>query len=207
MTLSLDQLYEINSKMYKDKCEYYLEALNLTLPEYQINTKLRLCHFLAQIIHESGHLKYNQENLNYSAKALRSVFGKYFPTDALAEQYARKPEKIANRVYANRMGNGDEASGDGWKYKGAGLIQLTGKTNYTKCSEFLGIDLVNDPSLVYNSPEICVKTACWYWSVNNLNKYADVDDIKTITKRINGGYNGLDDRTKILNTAKKVLGI
>ena len=207
MTLSLDQLYEINGKMYKDKCEYYLAALNLTLPEYQINTKLRLCHFLAQIIHESGHLKYNQENLNYSAKALRSVFGKYFPTDALAEQYARKPEKIANRVYANRMGNGDEASGDGWKYKGAGLIQLTGKTNYTKCSEFLGIDLVNDPSLVYNSPEICVKTACWYWSVNNLNKYADVDDIKTITKRINGGYNGLDDRTKILNTAKKVLDI
>lgn len=207
MTFSLDQLYEINGKMYKDKCEYYLEALNLTLPEYQINTKLRLCHFLAQIIHESGHLKYNQENLNYSAKALRSVFGKYFPTDALAEQYARKPEKIANRVYANRMGNGDEASGDGWKYKGAGLIQLTGKTNYTKCSEFLGIDLVNDPSLVYNSPEICVKTACWYWSVNNLNKYADVDDIKTITKRINGGYNGLEDRTKILNTAKKVLGI
>lgn len=207
MTLSLDQLYEINGKMYKDKCEYYLEALNLTLPEYQINTKLRLCHFLAQIIHESGHLKYNQENLNYSAKALRSVFGKYFPTNALAEQYARKPEKIANRVYANRMGNGDEASGDGWKYKGAGLIQLTGKTNYTKCSEFLGIDLVNDPSLVYNSPEICVKTACWYWSVNNLNKYADVDDIKTVTKRINGGYNGLEDRTKILNTAKKVLGI
>lgn len=207
MTLSLDQLYEINSKMYKDKCEYYFEALNLILPEYQINTKLRLCHFLAQIIHESGHLKYNQENLNYSAKALRSVFGKYFPTDALAEQYARKPEKIANRVYANRMGNGDEASGDGWKYKGAGLIQLTGKTNYTKCSEFLGIDLVNDPSLVYNSPEICVKTACWYWSVNNLNKYADVDDIKTITKRINGGYNGLEDRTKILNAAKKVLGI
>lgn len=207
MTLSLDQLYEINGKMYKDKCEYYLEALNLTLPEYQINTKLRICHFLAQIIHESGHLKYNQENLNYSAKALRSVFGKYFPTDALAEQYARKPEKIANRVYANRMGNGDEASGDGWKYKGAGLIQLTGKTNYTKCSEFLGIDLVNDPSLIYNSPEICVKTACWYWSVNNLNKYADVDDIKTVTKRINGGYNGLEDRTKILNTAKKVLDI
>ena len=207
MTLSLDQLYEINGKMYKDKCEYYLEALNLTLPEYQINTKLRLCHFLAQIIHESGHLKYNQENLNYSAKALRSVFGKYFPTDALAEQYARKPEKIANRVYANRMGNGDEASGDGWKYKGAGLIQLTGKINYTKCSEFLGIDLVNDPSLVYNSPEICVKTACWYWSVNNLNKYADVDNIKTVTKRINGGYNGLEDRTKILNTAKKVLDI
>lgn len=207
MTLSLDQLYEINGKMYKDKCEYYLEALNLILPEYQINTNLRLCHFLAQIIHESGHLKYNQENLNYSAKALRSVFGKYFPTDALAEQYARKPEKIANRVYANRMGNGDEASGDGWLRRGRGLIQLTGTDNYKACSKALNIDLMKNPDLIVSNAEVCVKTACWYWSVNNLNKYADIDDIKTITKRINGGYNGLEDRTKILNTAKKVLGI
>lgn len=207
MTLSLDQLYEINGKMYKDKCEYYLEALNLILPEYQINTNLRLCHFLAQIIHESGHLKYNQENLNYSAKALRSVFGKYFPTDALAEQYARKPEKIANRVYANRMGNGDEDSGDGWLRRGRGLIQLTGTDNYKACSKALNIDLMKNPDLIVSNAEVCVKTACWYWSVNNLNKYADIDDIKTITKRINGGYNGLEDRTKILNTAKKVLGI
>ena len=207
MTLSLDQLYEINGKMYKDKCEYYLEALNLILPEYQINTNLRLCHFLAQIIHESGHLKYNQENLNYSAKALRSVFGKYFPTDALAEQYARKPEKIANRVYANRMGNGDEASGDGWLRRGRGLIQLTGTDNYKACSKALNIDLMKNPDLIVSNAEVCVKTACWFWSVNNLNKYADVDNIKTITKRINGGYNGLEDRTKILNTAKKVLDI
>lgn len=207
MTLSLDQLYEINGKMYKDKCEYYLEALNLILPEYQINTKLRLCHFLAQIIHESGHLKYNQENLNYSAKALRSVFGKYFPTDALAEQYARKPEKIANRVYANRMGNGDEDSGDGWLRRGRGLIQLTGTDNYKACSKALNIDLMKNPDLIVSNAEVCVKTACWYWSVNNLNKYADVDNIKTITKRINGGYNGLEDRTKILNAAKKVLDI
>ena len=207
MTLSLDQLYEINGKMYKDKCEYYLEALNLILPEYQINTNLRLCHFLAQIIHESGHLKYNQENLNYSAKALRSVFGKYFPTDALAEQYARKPEKIANRVYANRMGNGDEDSGDGWLRRGRGLIQLTGTDNYKACSKALNIDLMKNPDLIVSNAEVCVKTACWFWSVNNLNKYADVDNIKTITKRINGGYNGLEDRTKILNTAKKVLDI
>ena len=207
MTLSLDQLYEINGKMYKDKCEYYLEALNLILPEYQINTKLRLCHFLAQIIHESGHLKYNQENLNYSAKALRSVFGKYFPTDALAEQYARKPEKIANRVYANRMGNGDEASGDGWLRRGRGLIQLTGTDNYKACSKALNIDLMKNPDLIVSNAEVCVKTACWFWSSKRLNEWADKDDIITITKKINGGYNGLEDRTKILNTAKKVLGI
>lgn len=207
MTLSLDQLYEINGKMYKDKCEYYLEALNLILPEYQINTNLRLCHFLAQIIHESGHLKYNQENLNYSAKALRSVFGKYFPTDALAEQYARKPEKIANRVYANRMGNGDEASGDGWLRRGRGLIQLTGTDNYKACSKALNIDLMKNPDLIVSNAEVCVKTACWFWSSKRLNEWADKDDIITITKKINGGYNGLEDRTKILNTAKKVLGI
>ena len=207
MTLSLDQLYEINSKMYKDKCEYYLEALNLILPEYQINTKLRLCHFLAQIIHESGHLKYNQENLNYSAKALRSVFGKYFPTDALAEQYARKPEKIANRVYANRMGNGDEDSGDGWLRRGRGLIQLTGTDNYKACSKALNIDLMKNPDLIVSNAEVCVKTACWFWSSKRLNEWADKDDIITITKKINGGYNGLEDRTKILNTAKKVLDI
>lgn len=207
MTLSLDQLYEINGKMYKDKCEYYLEALNLILPEYQINTKLRLCHFLAQIIHESGHLKYNQENLNYSAKALRSVFGKYFPTDALAEQYARKPEKIANRVYANRMGNGDEDSGDGWLRRGRGLIQLTGTDNYKACSKALNIDLMKNPDLIVSNAEVCVKTACWFWSSKRLNEWADKDDIITITKKINGGYNGLEDRTKILNTAKKVLGI
>ena len=207
MTLSLDQLYEINGKMYKDKCEYYLEALNSILPEYQINTKLRLCHFLAQIIHESGHLKYNQENLNYSAKALRSVFGKYFPTDALAEQYARKPEKIANRVYANRMGNGDEDSGDGWLRRGRGLIQLTGTDNYKACSKALNIDLMKNPDLIVSNAEVCVKTACWFWSSKRLNEWADKDDIITITKKINGGYNGLEDRTKILNTAKKVLGI
>lgn len=207
MTLSLDQLYEINGKMYKDKCEYYLEALNLTLPEYQINTKLRLCHFLAQIIHESGHLKYNQENLNYSAKALRSVFGKYFPTDVLAEQYARKPEKIANRVYANRMGNGDEDSGDGWLRRGRGLIQLTGTDNYKACSKALNIDLMKNPDLIVSNAEVCVKTACWFWSSKRLNEWADKDDIITITKKINGGLNGIESRKELLSRAKNVLYI
>lgn len=203
--LTYDQLLAINGNKNPEMCKYYVDALNKVLPEYKITTKLRLCHFLAQILHESGNLKYKSENLNYSAKALRSVFGKYFKTDEIANQYARKPEKIANRVYANRMGNGDEASGDGWLRRGRGLIQLTGTNNYKDCAKALNIDLINNPDLILSNPEVCVKTACWFWNKNNLNTFADNDDIKTITKRINGGYNGLEDRESILKRAKNIL--
>ena len=200
--LSLEQLYKINGNLNKNECEYYLESLNVVLPNKEINTSLRLCHFLAQIIHESGHFKYKSENLNYSAKALRSVFGKYFKTDAIANEYARKPEKIANRVYANRMGNGDEASGDGWKYRGRGLIQLTGKCNYDACGKAIGLDLLGNPDLLTESAEASVLAACWFWNKNSLNQFADKDDITTITKRINGGTNGLEDRKSNLSKAK-----
>jgi putative chitinase len=200
--LSLEQLYKINGNLNKNECEYYLESLNVVLPNKEINTSLRLCHFLAQIIHESGHFKYKSENLNYSAKALRSVFGKYFKTDAIANEYARKPEKIANRVYANRMGNGDEASGDGWKYRGRGLIQLTGKCNYDACGKAIGLDLLGNPDLLTESAEASVLAACWFWNKNGLNQFADKDDITTITKRINGGTNGLEDRKSNLTKAK-----
>jgi putative chitinase len=200
--LSLEQLYKINGNLNKNECEYYLESLNVVLPNKEINTSLRLCHFLAQIIHESGHFKYKSENLNYSAKALRSVFGKYFKTDAVANEYARKPEKIANRVYANRMGNGDEASGDGWKYRGRGLIQLTGKCNYDACGKAIGLDLLGNPDLLTESAEASVLAACWFWNKNGLNQFADKDDITTITKRINGGTNGLEDRKSNLTKAK-----
>jgi putative chitinase len=203
--ITYEQLLAINNNKNPEMCKYYIDALNKILPEYKINTKLRLCHFLAQILHESGNLKYKSENLNYSAKALRSVFPKYFKTDEIANQYARKPEKIANRVYANRMGNGDEASGDGWLRRGRGLIQLTGTNNYKDCSKALNIDLMSNPDLILSNPEVCVKTACWFWNKNNLNELADKDDIKSITKRINGGYNGLDDRNSILKKAKSVL--
>lgn len=203
--LTYDQLLKINGNKNPEMCKYYIDALNKVLPEYKIDTKLRLCHFLAQILHESGNLKYKSENLNYSAKALRSVFGKYFKTDEIANQYARKPEKIANRVYANRMGNGDEASGDGWLRRGRGLIQLTGTDNYKACAKALNIDLMKNPDLIISNAEICIKTACWFWNKNNLNDLADKDDIKTITKRINGGYNGIDDRTNILKRAKLIL--
>lgn len=203
--ITYEQLLAINNNKNPEMCKYYIDALNKILPEYKINTKLRLCHFLAQILHESGNLKYKSENLNYSAKALRSVFPKYFKTDEIANQYARKPEKIANRVYANRMGNGDEASGDGWLRRGRGLIQLTGTDNYKACTKALNVDLMKNPDLIISNAEICMKTACWFWSSKKLNELADKDDIKSITKRINGGYNGLDDRNSILKKAKSVL--
>lgn len=203
--ITYEQLLAINSNKNPEMCKYYIDALNKILPEYKINTKLRLCHFLAQILHESGNLKYKSENLNYSAKALRSVFPKYFKTDEIANQYARKPEKIANRVYANRMGNGDEASGDGWLRRGRGLIQLTGTDNYKACTKALNVDLMKNPDLIISNAEICMKTACWFWNNKKLNELADKDDVKSITKRINGGYNGLDDRNSILKKAKSVL--
>ena len=202
--LTAEELYYINNDLYKIKCDEYIDALNKVLPENKIDTPLRVCHFLAQILHESGHLKYNAENLNYSASALQSVFKKYFPNETIANEYARKPEKIANKVYANRMGNGSEASGDGWKYRGRGLIQLTGKNNYTSCGKDLEVDLVNNPDLLL-VPEYALKSACWFWNKNNLNQSADNDDINTITRKINGGINGLADRSSILKKAKGVL--
>ena len=202
--LTLDQLYKANDEYYKDACSKYLNALNEVLPSFEINTPLRICHFLAQVIHESGHLKANSENLNYSAQALSRVFPKYFPSNSLAEEYERKPEKIANRVYADRLGNGNEESGDGWKYRGRGLIQSTGKTNYKECGKALGIDLVSNPDLIVNDPTVNIKSACWFWSKHNLNSLADKDDITAITKKINGGTNGLTDRKNNLNCCKHV---
>lgn len=171
------------------------------MPQYEINTTYRICHFIAQIHHESGGFKYYKENLNYSAKALNSVFKKYFPTLAVAEQYARQPEKIANLVYANRMGNGSPESGDGWKYRGRGFIQCTGKNNYTECAAYLKIDCVNDPDLLCTQ-DYAVLSAIWYWNTRNLNKLADSDDILGITKKINGGTIGLEDRQAQLNILK-----
>ena len=202
---SKEDLYKINGNINKEECDYYYEALNEVLPQYKIDTRLRICHFLAQILHESGHLKYKSENLNYSADGLRKTFSKYFPNDDVAKQYARQPQKIANRVYANRMGNGDEKSGDGWKFRGRGLIELTGKTNYINCGRELGIDLANNPDLITSDPKVNIQVACWFWKKNDLNIYADNDDIKTITKRINGGLNGYDNRCSILKIAKSII--
>jgi putative chitinase len=169
--------------------------------KFEINTPLRLAHFLAQCGHESGGFKVVKENLNYGAKGLRSIFGKYFPTDALALAYERKPEKIANKVYANRMMNGDEASGDGYKFCGRGYIQLTGKENYTNFGKAIGVDLTATPDLV--ATQYPLLSAAWFFHKNGLHKIADggaTDAVVTsVTKRVNGGTIGINDRIRHFN--------
>jgi putative chitinase len=189
--------------------EHWYEAILKILPDYEINNKLRLAAFLAQCAHESGNFRFIKENLNYRWQTLRKIFPKYFPTDELAQEYANKPNKqeaIANRVYANRMGNGPEESGDGWRYCGRGLIQLTGKFNYERYAESLEIS-VEEASEHLLTFEGCVQSACWFWESNNLNQWADKRDMITLTKRINGGTIGLEDRIKHYNHACHVLGI
>ena len=169
-----------------------------TAAKFQINTPLRLAHFLAQCGHESGGFRATQENLNYSAKGLMGIFKKYFPTEAIANQYARQPQKIASKVYANRMGNGSEASGEGYKFRGRGYIQLTGRDNYTQFGKAIGEDIASNPDKV--SSQYALLSAAWFWSKNGLNKLADGgagDTVVTsITKRVNGGTIGLADRIK-----------
>jgi putative chitinase len=179
------------------------EALSNVLPEYEINTAERVAAFIAQCTHESGGFKRLKENLYYRWESLRKVFPKYFTTDELAKEYAHKQEQIANRVYGGRMGNGDESSGDGFRYCGRGLIQLTGKNNYTKFAESIGMAVEEVPALL-ETFEGAVKSACWFWRSNNLNQYADTGDILTMTKRINGGTIGLEDRIKHYNHALEV---
>lgn len=161
-----------------------------------LKTPLRLAHFLAQCSHESGNWKATTENLNYSAAALQSVFRKYFPDEATAAQYARKPEMIANKVYANRMSNGDEASGDGWRFRGRGYIQLTGRNNYSLFNITVREDILENPDLV--AEKYPLLSAGWFWDSNNLNDLADKgsteEDVTAVTKRVNGGTHGLDDR-------------
>jgi len=185
--------------------EQWYDALCQILPDYEIDTPQRLAAFLAQTAHESGGYRAIKENLNYRAVTLRKVFPKYFPTDELAAQYAGKPEMIANKVYGNRMGNGDEASGDGYRYCGRGLIQLTGKDNYTRYAQSLEIS-VEEAGEHLITFEGCVQSAAWFWEANNLNQWADKGDILTLTKRINGGTIGLEDRIKHYNHAVHVLG-
>lgn len=204
-TLTLIQLKKIIPK--NAKVEEWYAALVKFMPQYDINTSKRMAAFLAQCAHESGGFSVVTENLNYKPEALVKLFGKYFDL-SLAQKYCAMPNKqqaIANRIYANRMGNGNEASGDGFRYRGRGLIQLTGKDNYSRYAKSLDIELDKVVGQL-ETVEGCVQSACWFWKTNNLNRWADTGDILTLTKRINGGTIGLEDRIKHYNHALHVLG-
>lgn len=184
--------------------ERWVEQLNSTLPQFAVETPEQIAQFLAQTGHESAEYNIIEENLNYSLKGLRQVFPKYFPDDNTAFRYARQPKHIASRVYANRMGNGGEASGDGWKYRGRGLIQLTGKNNYYRFSMYCFDDdrLLETPDDVL-SHSLALKSACWFWELMDLNSFAH--DTKRCTKLINGGYNGLAHRVELYERALRVI--
>ena len=183
----------------------WLEPLRETFEKYNIDTAKRQAAFIGQCMHESGGFKLLEENLNYSAKALMATCPSRFPTEEMANQYARQPEKIANKVYGGRMGNADESSGEGWRYRGRGIKQLTGKENYERCGSGLGVDLVSNPDLLLD-PKYAALSAGWFWNKHGLNDLADKSDIETMTKRINGGLIGLDARKVAITKAESVLG-
>lgn len=211
MNLTISQLRQLLPK--NKYVEHWYDALSVLFPDYDITTPRRMAAFIAQCAHESGGFSVLQENLNYKPQSLRRLFPKYFPDDAIAGQYcakSNKQEAIANRIYANRMGNGDEHSGDGYRFRGRGLIQLTGRSNYQNFADSIEVD--GRPLKIDEVPEYlscfegASQSACWFWETNKLNQWADAGDILTLTKRINGGTIGLEDRKKHYEHALHVLG-
>lgn len=203
MELTKQQLKQLLPK--NPYIDQWHNALSQLLPDYEINTPQRIAAFIAQCAHESGNFIFLSENLNYKPESLVKIFHKYFPTIESTNGYAKNPQKIANKIYANRMGNGDEASGDGYKYRGRGLIQLTGKTNYTWFAASLEIS-PEEAAEYTQTFEGAAQSGCWFWETNKLNQFADSGDILTMTKRINGGTIGLEDRKKHYAHALHVLG-
>ena len=207
MVLTKANLLRAVPELNKSALDAFVASYNEWAIPFGINTPLRMCHYLSQVIWESGYLKSTEENLNYSADGLLKTFPKYFNSET-AKEYARQPEKIANRVYANRMGNGNEASGDGWRYKGRAYIMITGKENYSKfnrydvCTE----DVIAHPEKVAKFP-LAQVASMWYWETHNLNALADRDDCENITRAINGGYNGLAERKFLVRRFKREWGI
>ncbi len=185
--------------------DYWYHALEQCLPDYDINSPQRVSAFLAQCMHESGNFKFLKENLNYRAESLMRVWPRYFPNIEVARQYAQKPEMIANRAYGGRMGNGPEETGDGWKFCGRGLIQLTGRNNYQAFADSIETPIDDVPEYLQTF-EGAVQSACWFWETNNLNQWADKGDMVTLTKRINGGTLGLEDRIKHYQHILHILG-
>lgn len=211
MSFEFDFTKEHLAKIISADADDWYDALCELLPKYGITTERRVAHFLSQCAHESGGFKRLEENLNYSAKALRAVFGRYFgdAPKADADEYARNPEMIANRVYNDtyrkyKMGNTEE--GDGWRFRGRGLKQLTGRDNYTRFGKSVGMTAEEAAEYVA-TPAGAIESACWFWDANNLNDIADTDDVKRMTKKINGGTIGLEDRMKRYGHAMDVLGI
>jgi putative chitinase len=186
----------------------YIDPLDDALTRYEINTPQRIAAFIAQVAHESGDFRLTEENLNYSWQALRLTWPTRFPTDEIAQAYHRQPEKIANRAYASRNGNGDEASGDGWRFRGRGLIQITGRANYLAYSQAIAAPgVMTTPEQLAQPPDAAL-SACWFWRERGLNAFADLGDeasFNQITLRINGGYNGKEDRLQNWAEAKTVL--
>jgi putative chitinase len=201
--ITLEQLNEAFPDATEEDVAKYYNGFIQVFEDYEINTPKRQAAFIAQVAHESGQLRHVVENLNYSAQGLMKIFKKYFTTQTAA-QYARQPEKIANRVYGNRMGNGPESSGEGWMFRGRGLIQLTGKSNYSEFAEDMEMSL--EEAIAYlETPEGAVESAAWFWDKRNLNSLADRGDIVTMTKRINGGTNGLQERIELYEHALSIL--
>lgn len=186
-----------------DILQQYTPILNSFMPDYEIDTKFRVAMFLAQCGHESGGFRTIQENLYYRADRLLQVFPRYFNASQ-AQAYANNPERIANRVYANRMGNGSESSGDGYKFRGRGLIQITGKSNYSALAQELKLSL-DDTTNYLLTPEGAVESACWFFEKNGCNQKSDYEDVVGVTRIINGGENGLADRRHLYSLAKRVI--
>jgi putative chitinase len=181
----------------------WLQPLEETFAKYDISTPKRQAAFIGQCAHESANFKVLQENLNYSAEGLMKTWPSRFPTKEIADQYARQPSKIAGKVYNGRMGNTSEE--EAAQFLGRGLIQLTGKENYANCGNSIGVDLIGNPTLL-TDPQYAALSAGWFWNKKGLNSLADSGDIDTMTKRINGGTHGLDDRKAKIAKAEQVLG-
>lgn len=207
MVITQQQIRRAVPEVGSKHIDSFVASFNMYAVHFGINTPLRIAHFLCQTIWESNYLKSVEENLNYSAQGLLKTFPRYF-TEETAKEYAHQPLRIANRVYAGRMGNGNEASGDGYKYKGRGFIMLTGKENYQKFNKYdlCTEDVVNHPEEVAEFP-LNQLAAMFFWEANNLNALADRDDCQAITRKINGGLNGLSNRQFLLRRFKKEFGI
>lgn len=198
-----DDLLKIMSYA-KPRVAAFFTPLVAAMDEFDINTPARQAAFLSQVGHESGQLASVEENLNYSVNALMRTWPNRFPNAVIAASYAKQPEKIANFVYANRMGNGGPETGDGWRYRGAGLIQLTGKDSQRECADYfgIGVDKIGD---WLRTPEGACRSAAWFWKTHGLNELADAGDQVKVTRRINGGTNGLADRLALFEKAIEVL--